>query len=183
MDLILASGSPRRKELLAHITKNYRVIPADIDESVPEGTLPENVGELTASAKSAHIAASYPESIVIGADTVVVADAQVLGKPSDEQDAKRMLKLLSGRAHYVYTGVSLRKGEKHVSFTQCTKVWFYPLTESEIADYIATGEPFDKAGAYGIQEQGSLLVEKIEGDYFSVMGLPVARLGRELRSF
>lgn len=183
MDLILASGSPRRRELLAHIYSEYRVIPADIDETVPLGTPPERVGELIACDKTLHVQQQHTGSLIIGADTVVAVDGIVLGKPADAEDARRMLSLLSGRAHCVYTGVSLRLGAKAYSFTQCTKVWFYPLSEQEITAYLATGEVFDKAGAYGIQGEGCLLVEKLEGDYFNVMGLPVARLSRELKAF
>lgn len=183
MDIILASGSPRRRELLAHIYSEYQVVPADIDETVPPGTPPQLVGELTACDKTLHVQRQYPNSLIIGADTVVAVDHLVLGKPADAEDARRMLNLLSGRAHCVYTGVSLRLGTKAHSFTQCTKVWFYPLSEQEITAYIATGEVFDKAGAYGIQGEGCLLVEKLKGDYFNVMGLPVARLSRELKGF
>lgn len=180
MDVILASGSPRRRELLGHIYKDYQVRPADIEEIVPQGTRPREVGELLAKQKTLHIQKSYPSDLIIGADTIVAVDEMVLGKPKDAEQAAHMLTLLSGRMHQVYTGVSLRLGGREHSFTQCTNVWFYPLNAQEIGDYIATGEPFDKAGAYGIQGRGSLLVEKIEGDFFNVMGLPVARLKREL---
>lgn len=180
MEIILASGSPRRRELLAHLFAQYRVVPADIDESVPDGTPPELVGELTAERKTLHVQQNHPDDLIIGADTVVVADGEVLGKPEDRADALRMLAQLSGREHCVYTGVSLRCGGWSRLFTQCTKVWFYPLSSQEIEAYADTGEPFDKAGAYGIQGAGCLLVEKIEGDFFNVMGLPVARLQREL---
>ncbi|WP_312643929.1 Maf family protein [Hydrogenoanaerobacterium sp.] len=180
MDVILASGSPRRRELLAHIHKDYQVIPANIDETIPQGTRPCDVGETIAKQKTLHVQQTRPNDLIIGADTVVVLHDEILGKPKDADDAKRMLQLLSGKEHQVYTGVSLRLGAKAASFTQCTKVWFYPLTEWEIDEYIATKEPFDKAGAYGIQGEGSVLVEKIEGDFFNVMGLPVARLKREL---
>lgn len=180
MDVILASGSPRRRELLAHIYKDFQVIPADIEEVIPQGTAPCDVGELLAKQKTLHVQKNHPNDLIIGADTVVAVDGEILGKPQNADDAKRMLALLSGREHQVYTGVSLRFKQTAVSFTQCTKVWFYPLTAQEIDNYIETEEPFDKAGAYGIQGEGSILVEKIEGDFFNVMGLPVARLKREL---
>ncbi|WP_343253010.1 Maf family protein [Ligaoa zhengdingensis] len=180
MDIILASASPRRRELLALLYPDYAVIPADIDESVPEGAPAEAVGELTARRKTAHVATQHPGSLVIGADTIVEIDGEVLGKPRDAAEAALMLRRLSGREHRVYTGVSLRLGARERSFTQCTRVWFYPLSEREIEDYVATGDPLDKAGSYGIQGPGCILVERIDGDFFNVMGLPVARLRREL---
>ena len=180
MDIILASASPRRRELLALLYPDYAVIPADIDESVPEGAPAEAVGELTARRKTAHVATQHPGSLVIGADTIVEIDGEGLGKPRDAAEAALMLRRLSGREHRVYTGVSLRLGARERSFTQCTRVWFYPLSEREIEDYVATGDPLDKAGSYGIQGPGCILVERIDGDFFNVMGLPVARLRREL---
>ena len=180
MDIILASASPRRRELLAHIYKDYQVRPADIDETVPQGTPPQEMGELLAKQKTQHVQLSYPDDLIIGADTIVVVDGKVLGKPADAEDARRMLTMLQGREHKVYTGVSMRFAEKSYSFTQCTSVWFYPMTQQEITEYIETGEPFNKAGAYAVQGIGSLFVEKIEGDYFNVVGLPIARLKREL---
>ena len=180
METILASGSPRRRELLQYICPEYTVLPADIDETPPAGTAPEAVGEVTARRKAEHVAKAHPNALIIAADTVVVAEGEVLGKPVDAADAARMLRLLSGSEHRVYTGVCLRCGGRERCFTQCTRVWFYPLTEAEIEAYLATGEPFDKAGAYGIQGYGCALVERIEGDYFNVMGLPAARLKREI---
>ncbi|MEG2851840.1 MAG: Maf family protein [Hydrogenoanaerobacterium sp.] len=183
MDIILASASPRRRELLGYIYKDYQVRPANINEEVPNGTAPQAAGEILAGKKTLHVQKSYPQDLIIGADTVVVLGDEVLGKPKDEADAVRMLEMLSGNVHKVYTGVSLRYNDREYSFTQCTDVWFYSLTKKEINDYISTGEPFDKAGGYGIQGKGCLLVEKIDGDYFNVMGLPVARLKRELEKF
>ena len=180
-EIILASASPRRRELLQYICPRYVVAPVDIDETPPEGTPPERVGEVTASRKAEAAQKQHPDAVVIAADTVVVAGGQVLGKPASAQQAASMLRLLSGTEHLVYTGVALRFGTAKSSFTQCTRVWFYPLSEEEIAAYIATDEPFDKAGAYGIQGYGCALVERIDGDYFNVMGLPVARLKRELQ--
>lgn len=183
MKIILASASPRRQELLKYITPDFDVIPADVDETLPEWVAAEKSAEYLAVKKAEHIAAMYPESVVIGSDTVVISGGEILGKPTDKADAERMLKMLSGKVHRVITGVCIACGEKIRSFSQETKVKFYPLTEKEIRDYIATGDPMDKAGAYGIQSAGCVLVEGIEGDFFTVMGLPAARLKRELEEF
>ena len=183
MNYILASASPRRKELLEKIVPQYDCIPADIDE-----TIPENISALDAPAylslkKARHIANVNRDSIVIGADTCVILGDKILGKPSSREDAFNMLKSLSGKTHLVITGCAIIKGEKEISFSEVTKVEFYPLTDEEIHDYIATGECDDKAGAYGIQGGGAVLVKGIRGDYFNVVGLPVARLSRELKKF
>lgn len=181
--IILASASPRRQELLKYVTPEFDVIPADVDEALPEGISAEKSAEYLAVKKAEHIALIYPESVVIGSDTVVITDGEILGKPSDEKDAERMLRLLSGKTHTVVTGVCISRGKLKKSFSQETRVKFYPLTEKEIHDYIATGDPMDKAGAYGIQGEGCVLIEGIEGDFFTVMGLPAARLKRELADF
>lgn len=181
--IILASASPRRQELLKYIVPEFEVKPADIDETLPADVPPEKAAEFLAVQKAKHTAKQYPECVVIGSDTVVIIDSTILGKPADKADAERMLKLLSGRTHKVVTGVCIACGEKTDSFSCETKVKFYPLTEEEILDYIATGEPMDKAGAYGIQGYGSILAEGIEGDFFNVMGLPVAMLKRRLEKF
>ena len=181
--LILASKSPRRKELLSLITRDFEIIPA-VGEEKADRSLPpsEYVTEL-ARHKAEEIACSRPDDIVIGADTVVAIGNEILGKPKDEADARRMLKLLSGCEHSVYTGTYITSRNKNTGFCEETKVRFFALSEREIDDYIATGEPFDKAGAYGIQDLGALLVSGITGDYYNVMGLPVGRLARELKNF
>lgn len=178
--IILASKSPRRKELFSLITQDFEIIPA-VGEERADKTLPpqEYVCEL-ARHKAEEIAARYPDDTVIGADTIVVINGEILGKPRDEADAKRMLRLLSGNEHSVYTGVCTTCKNKNVAFCDETKVRFFTLTENEIEAYTASGEPFDKAGAYGIQDTGALLVSGITGDYYNVMGLPVGRLYREL---
>ena len=181
--IILASASPRRQELLKYIIPEFEVKPADIDETLPEDVLTEKAAEFLAVQKAKHTAKLYPECVVIGSDTVVIIDSKILGKPADKTDAERMLKLLSGRTHKVVTGVCIARGEKTDSFSCETKVTFYPLSQEEIRDYIATGEPMDKAVAYGIQGYGSVLTEGIEGDFFNVMGLPVAMLKRRLEKF
>ena len=183
MNVILASASPRRKELLGYIVPRFEIIPADVDETLPKEIPAEKSAEFLAVKKAEHISAQYPESIVIGSDTVVIVDGEILGKPADEADAYRMLKKLSGKTHMVVTGVCISQGEKKKSFSEATQVEFYPLSEEEIRDYIATGDPMDKAGAYGIQGEGCVLIKGIEGDFFTVMGLPAARLKRELAEF
>lgn len=183
MNVILASASPRRKELLGYIVPRFAVIPADVDETLSDNISAEKSAEFLAVKKAEHISAQYPESVVIGSDTVVIVDGEILGKPADEADAYRMLKKLSGKTHTVVTGVCISQGEKKKSFSEATRVEFYPLSEEEIHAYIATGDPMDKAGAYGIQGEGCVLIKGIEGDFFTVMGLPAARLKRELAEF
>ena len=185
MDIVLASASPRREELLALIVPEFCVIPSDYDESDLPSMPPGRHVVESAEAKARDVAERVDDGVVIGADTIVVADDEILGKPVDDEDARRMLRLLSGRSHYVYTGICVvrRIGAQTVqrlSDSVRTEVIFAPLTEEMIDAYIATGEPLDKAGAYGIQEKGSVLVEGVVGDYFTVVGLPVFRLSRML---
>ncbi len=176
--MILASKSPRRQELLKYITEDFSVKGADVDE-----TLPENITPADAVCYLSRVKAQPFENendVVIGADTVVAIDGKILGKPRDSADAKAMLTLLSGKTHSVYTGVTVIKNKKYSTFFCETRVTFFKLTEKEIDAYIKTGEPLDKAGAYGIQGYGSLLVEKIDGDYYNVVGLPISKLNRLL---
>ena len=164
------------------ITEDFTVRVSDADESAPADLDPPALVELLAARKGGAVfAESAPGDTVIAADTVVVVDGEVLGKPRSPEEAARMLRRLSGRTHSVYTGVYLRRGNRTVSFACETAVTFYPLSEEEIAAYIATGEPFDKAGGYGIQGRGALLVKGIEGDYCNVVGLPVAEVSRALK--
>lgn len=181
--IILASKSPRRQELISNITEDFEVIVSPAQEILPEGITPEEAPAYLAALKARAVAAERPDRLVIGADTVVILDGEVLGKPRDAEDAFRMLRLLSGRVHTVITGCCIIRGGRERRFSQSTRVEFYPLTDREIAGYIATGEPFDKAGSYVIQGKGMLLVKGIEGDYFNVMGLPVGELKRELDAF
>jgi septum formation protein len=176
--LILASKSPRRQELLRLITNDFTVKSAEVDEALPEGIGPKEAVEYLSEIKAMPF--KNNDDIVIGADTVVCIGNKILGKPQDIDDAHRMLSLLSGKVHSVFTGVTVFKGNKKTTFSVETKVKFFPLTKNEINDYISTKEPMDKAGAYGIQGKGALLVEKIEGDYFNVVGLPVSKLHRVL---
>lgn len=182
-EIILASASPRRRELLALAGVDFAVKVADVEEVIPENASPDEVVKSLAMQKASAVAQENPDSIVIGSDTVVALDGAILGKPRDEEDAVRMLKALSGRSHTVYTGVAIIHGEKISNFCEATEVVFNQLTEDEIRNYVATKEPMDKAGAYGIQGKGCVLVEKIVGDYFNVVGLPVSRLYKELKSF
>lgn len=179
--IILASASPRRKELFSVITNDFKIIPADIDETVPTGIEAESVAEFLSVRKAKAVSDGNPCDTIIGCDTVVICDGEILGKPKDEKDAKRMLLALSGKTHKVITGCAIFKNGKSLSFSETTEVTFYKLSEEEIEDYIATNECFDKAGAYGIQGYGSLLVEKINGDYFNVVGLPVSKLNKILK--
>ena len=180
--IILASASPRRKELLEKLDLDFSVCPADIDESL----LPDEDAAMyplrTAVQKAMAVAKTAEDALVIAADTVVAVDDDILGKPRDEAEAKAMLQRLSGREHIVITGIGVvdTASGRTLSATEQTIVYFHPLRDEEIDAYIATGECMDKAGSYGIQGKGSLLVRKIDGDYFNVMGLPLSRLYRLL---
>lgn len=180
MQIILASGSPRRKELLHLIFDEFQVIPSHAEEVVPIGTPPERVPQILAEIKCQDVAAEHRQALVIGCDTVVISEGKILGKPKNKDDAFSMLKVLSGKCHRVVTGCHIAFKDRNTAFSQTTEVTFYPLSNQEIEKYIESGEPFDKAGAYGIQERGALFVKEISGDYFNVVGLPVARLKREL---
>ncbi|MBR3393860.1 MAG: septum formation protein Maf [Firmicutes bacterium] len=196
-NLILASASPRRRELLHLITPSYDLASSSAEEQIhiSKETPVRKVPLLLAAAKARDVAEKNPGKIVIGADTVVIdPEGEILGKPLDEADAAHMLRLLSGKTHQVVTGVCLyyqppkpslpeKSSPLSESFAEITDVTFYPLSEEEIKDYVTTGEPMDKAGAYGIQGAGSVLVEGIRGDFFNVVGLPVARLKRVLSRF
>jgi len=179
--IVLASQSPRRRELMARITTDFEVKVSEVDEILPEGTAPEDTAAYLAELKASAVAAECHDKTVIGADTVVILDGEVLGKPHDPADAERMLRALSGKTHTVITGCCIISHGQRSTFSEETKVVFYPLSDKDIAEYIATGEPFDKAGAYGIQGYGSLLVRGIEGDFFNVVGFPVGRLNIELK--
>ncbi|KZZ86100.1 Maf family protein [Bacillus sp. SJS] len=179
--LILASGSPRRKELLESLNIPFNVMITDVDETIEPGQSPEDAVMQLARRKAWHSANSFPDSFVLAADTIVVLDGQILGKPENEQEAVRTLGLLSGKSHHVLTGVSIFKGKKERSFYVSTEVTFWELSGEEIKTYAETGEPLDKAGSYGIQGLGKAFVKEIRGDYFSVVGLPVSRVIRELR--
>lgn len=179
--LILASGSPRRSELLQNMNLTFDVIKSNIEEVIDPTLSPTEIVQSLAFQKAASVARNYRDAYVIGADTIVSLDNQILGKPKDEEEAIDMLTLLSGREHHVVTGVSIMNQEENITFYEKTVVEFWNLTSDEIWKYIRTGEPMDKAGAYGIQEFGAYLVKKINGDYFSVVGLPIAKVMRSLK--
>ena len=181
--IVLASGSPRRQELLNRIgITDFDIRVPEADESYPAGLTPAQVVECI-SRKKADAAAALctTDEIVITADTMVFLDDQRLGKPVDEADALRMLTALQGRHHTVCTGVTVRQGDRVLTESESTEVYFRPATEAELLAYIATGEPMDKAGSYGIQGGAALFAEKLQGDYYNVMGLPVCRLGQLLK--
>ncbi|MGM7636520.1 Maf family protein [Bacillus sp. Hm123] len=182
-NLILASSSPRRKELLQRIGLPFTVIVSEVDETISHPMSSEETVRQLASRKAHAVAKHHEQAVVIGADTIVVLDEEILGKPKDRSEAKRMLSKLSGREHSVYTGVTIVQGKKEHVFYEKTNVTFWELSDEEVEAYLDSGEPFDKAGAYGIQGIGAVLVKKIDGDYFSVVGLPVASLYRQLQRF
>ncbi len=182
--ILLASSSPRRREILTMAGIGFDVLCADTDESFLPGTAPQDVVMLLARRK-AEAVSQFPEAAgrtIVAADTIVYLNGRILGKPHSKDEAFSMLSSLSGRTNEVFTGVCIwEAGHGGRVFYEKSSVEFYPLSQEEIREYIATGEPMDKAGAYGIQGRGSLLVRRIDGDYFNVMGLPVAKLFRELR--
>ncbi len=185
IDIILASASPRRYELLKSLGLDFKVIPSNVKESNTPLQKKEEVVLTNARLKGLSVAEAHPDALVISADTIVVLDDQILGKPEDEADAFRMLQLLSGRTHQVYTAIGLffEHYQRRTLDVVCTDVTFRSLTEDEIWAYINTGEPFDKAGGYGIQEQGALLVDRIDGCYFNVVGFPLSRFFTMLTEF
>ena len=180
MNLILASQSPRRKELMGLFHVPFTVRAADIDETMDE-TLPPYDEVARVSRLKAEATPRSAGDVVVAADTIVVCDGKVLGKPKDEADAAAMLRLLSGRDHQVMTGMTVLRGDSAVTCTEVTDIHFRPLSDREIENYVRTGEPMDKAGAYAIQGGAALFCEKMDGDYYNVVGLPVCRLGQILR--
>lgn len=181
--IILASASPRRRELMALITTEFEIITADVDETIAEGTSPSDAVMSLSYKKAKAVSDLNRGRIVIGADTVVVCDNKILGKPASRDNAKEMLRMLSGRSHQVLTGVTITDGEKTDTFFVSSDVTFFRLTEEEIISYAESGEPDDKAGAYAIQGKGSLFVEKINGDYFNIVGFPVSQVNKHLKNF
>jgi len=195
LDIILASASPRRKELLQQIGLDFRILVSRVEEKVTTKVPHQVVEELscqkaTAVMKQILHSEEYKEKkvLVIGADTIVACDGMILGKPKDKAQAVEMLQMLQGRAHQVYTGVTLLKKERsgqveHKTFHEETQVFFFPMTEAETQAYVETGDPLDKAGAYGIQGLCARYIERIEGDYNNVVGLPVGRLYQEVKEW
>lgn len=183
--VILASASPRRAELLRKIVRNFEVVPAQADEHQPEHLSPAEACMLNAYRKARVIAKRFPDTLVVGADTEVCLGRRVFGKPATRADARQMLLDLEGREHQVITGVCLIHLRRHRqrTFAVTTRVRFRQLGADEIADYLEKIDPLDKAGAYAIQEHGEMIVEKTEGSFSNVVGLPVERLGEELKYF
>lgn len=180
---ILASASPRRKQLLEQAGYAFEIVVSDADESLPAGITPEKAVRRNAARKAQAVAETNPGAVVLGCDTVVAIDGEILGKPGDEAEAKRMLRRLSGNTHTVYSGVCITDGETETVFAVATDVTFYALSERTIDAYAATKEPMDKAGAYGIQGLGCVLVKEISGDYSNVVGLPLSESARALAAF
>lgn len=182
INVILASKSPRRRELMEYIKPEFEIIPSLKEEVLPEGLDIEDIPAFLAAQKALDIARDRFDSLVIGCDTVVTLGGVIMGKPKDEADAKAMLMRLSGRTHTVISGVCLCYKGRTMTFSEKTDVTFYDLTASEIDPYVAGGSPLDKAGAYGIQDSAALFVKKIDGDYYNVVGLPVAKLAKEIKT-
>ena len=180
---ILASASPRRKQLLERAGYAFEIVVSDADESLPAGITPEKAVRRNAARKAQAVAATNPGAVVLGCDTVVAIDGEILGKPQDEAEAKAMLRRLSGNTHTVYSGVCITDGETETVFAVATDVTFYALSDRTIDAYAATKEPMDKAGAYGIQGLGCVLVKEISGDYSNVVGLPLSESARALAAF
>ncbi|WP_096435948.1 Maf family protein [Alteribacter populi] len=180
---ILASQSPRRKELLEQAQVPFQTISSRVEEKVDPSLSPEELVVSLAQQKAYDVYKDHPDHVVLGSDTVVSIDGLVLGKPKNHDEAKNMLQLLSGRTHEVFTGVFIYSDEKTIGFSEKAEVQFFNLSAEEIDAYIASGEPFDKAGSYGIQGLGAVLVERISGDYFAIVGLPLAKTVRALKGF
>jgi septum formation protein len=186
MSLVLASASPRRKKLLHQLGFELKIDPSSVEEIFDESMEPSIMARNLASLKAEEVSRRHPTQIVLGADTIVVLDGLMLAKPSDPDDAKAMLRLLSGRIHHVWTGVSLIRlaTDSNISFAECTEVQFAALSDHEIDAYVATGSPLDKAGAYGIQDDwGAVFISGINGDYYNVVGLPLHAMYRNLLKF
>ena len=182
--IILASGSPRRKDILNMLKIPFEVVESNADETCPEGTSAEDTVKILSARKAAAVAETLEEKcVVIGADTVVFLNGKILGKPKDAADASAMLSSLSGKSHFVYTGISVICGGKTVTVCDKTEVKFKPLSQEEISAYVASGEPLGKAGSYAVQGLGSMFIEKIDGDFFTVVGMSPKILSDILESF
>ena len=181
--LILASGSPRRKELLALVTPDFTVKVSDVDESAITAPTPAGLAKALARAKCLAVAETEPEALVLGSDTVVEFEGEVFGKPKNRQDAQRMLQALSGKRHYVHTGVCMAQGDHIENFVVSSAVDFFPIEEADLQGYIDTKEPYDKAGGYAIQGHAAVWCKGIEGCYYNIMGLPVSQVAQSLKKF
>lgn len=183
LSYILASQSPRRRELFSLIANDFKVISPSCDEVIPKNLNIQNIAEHFAVQKAKSVAEGHSSELVVGCDTLVIHNNKILGKPKNYDEAYEMLSSLSGKTHTVATGVCLCCNSLSTSFSEYSEVTFYQLTDEEIKEYIESGDPFDKAGGYGIQTNGLFLIKGISGDYNSIVGLPVARLKRELKRF
>ncbi len=181
--IILASSSPRRKELLKKIVNNFKVVPSDFDESIPDSINCMDLAEYFAVQKVKSVSKDYKGDIVIGADTLIVYNNKIYGKPKDKTEAREMLKTFSGNMHYVITGVCVMSSTRTISFSSVNEVYFYSLSDEEIDEYLLNDEYEDKAGSYAIQGKASLFIKKINGEYNSIVGLPIAELNRILKNF
>lgn len=181
--IILASASPRRREICTLLGLDFTIQAAENEPPLDPSLLPAQAVRYVAAAKAREVFAKNPSKIILGADTAIVCGGRIFGKPSDKPEAFQMLRELSGKAHTVMTGVCILSPQKQVCFTDTALVEFFPLTDEEITAYIQTGEPMDKAGAYGIQGTGARFIKHIEGDFYTVMGLPCGRLYQELKEF
>ena len=183
--LILASASPRRAELLRQLQTEFQIVPSEAAEVIDEQLSPQELCQLNAHHKARAVAKKMPDALVLGADTLVFLEGEIMGKPRDRADARRMLARLQGRTHQVVTGISLihLRGHRERLFATSTDVTFRPLAAGQIGDYLSKINPLDKAGAYAIQEHGDLIVSEISGSFSNVVGLPVERVGDELKSW
>ena len=181
--LILASQSPRRKQILEMLNIPFEIIVADIDEKInPDNELTKEIENIS-FLKALKVFNDNKDAVVIGADTIVVVDGKILGKPKNEEEAKQMLKLLQDNMHYVITGVTILSSKQSETFSNVSEVYFNPITDEEIDEYIKTKEPMDKAGAYAIQGIGAKFIRKINGDFYSIMGLPVSEVSQRLKKY
>ena len=180
---ILASASPRREELLKKIIDNFKIIPSSIKEDIPDNIAPMNVSEYLSTQKALDIYKKNPNDTIISADTTIVFNNKIYGKASSKEQAKQILKLLSNSTHFVVTGVTVMSSKRSISFSSINEVTFYNLSDKEIDDYLSNDEYLDKAGAYAIQGRGGLLVKKINGDYNSIIGLPISELNQIIKRF
>ena len=181
--LVLASASPRRTQLLSLLTSNFDIVGSSVDETIPDNVTASDAAAFLATKKALDVAKNRPNDIVIGADTIIVYKDKIYGKPTSKEDAKNMLSSFSGNTHQVITGVCVVQGKKTISFSSVNKVEFYQLTEEEIEENLNDNEYKDKAGSYAIQGKAGLFIKEIAGDYNSIVGLPVSKLNRILKSF
>jgi len=183
MKIILASASPRRRELMKYITNDFEAVSLDCDETLPKDTIPMDASSVLAERKAAAAEKKFPECVVIGCDTTVIAEGSILGKPHNKAECLRFMEMLSGNTHYVVTSCCIAYKGKKECFSSVTEVSFRKLSQTEMETYASTDEPYDKAGGYGIQGKAGDFIDSIEGDFFNVVGLPVAQLFNELKNF